>query len=273
LRRGYADLHLHTHYSDGLCSPAEVVEAAARAGLSWVAITDHDTVGGLDEGSAAAQRLGIGFVPAVELSIEFRGQDFHILAYWIDPADHDLSILLEQVSRSRIARARRILSRLHGLGVRLSMEAVKKQAPLTHALGRAHIARALVEAGEAGSFADVFARYLGLGGPAYVPKETVGPGEALRVLRAAGGVPVLAHPGIYQMDGAWETLLNEGIGGIETEHPMHTAKQAAGLRRLAARYNLVATGGSDFHGGGVPQSQVGGIRVEACVLDRLFARK
>ena len=273
MRRGYADLHLHTHYSDGLCSPAEVMEAAARADLSWVAITDHDTVEGLDEGSAAAQRLGIGFVPAVELSVDLCGQDLHILAYWIDAADPDLLSLLEQMSQSRIARARRIISRLHALGVRLSMEAVRKQAHRSRSLGRAHIARALVEAGETGSFADAFARYLGFGAPAYVAKETASPSEALRVIRAARGVPVLAHPGICRMDGAWEILLEGGLQGLETEHPMHSARQVARLRRLAEQHDLVTTGGSDFHGGGYPQSSVGGTRVEADVLDRLYARR
>ena len=125
MRRGYADLHLHTHYSDGLCAPGEVVKMAVRAGLSWVAITDHDTVDGLEEGRVEAQRVGIGFVPAVELSVGFRDQDFHILAYWIDPGDSGLSTVLDQASRSRMVRARRIVSRLHGLGVRLPIEAVR----------------------------------------------------------------------------------------------------------------------------------------------------
>jgi predicted metal-dependent phosphoesterase TrpH len=249
------------------------VETAARVALTWVAITDHDTVDGLEEGSAEAQRVGIGFVPGVELSVEYRDQDLHILAYWVDPADHGLSTLLEQVSRSRVVRARRILSRLHGLGVRLSMDAVAEQARASRSLGRAHIARALIEIGEAGTFADAFARYLGFGAPAYVPKETVGPVEALRVLREAGGVPVLAHPGIYQLDGTWEILLRAGLAGIETDHPMHTAKQVAGFRRLAERYDLVATGGSDFHGGDSPQSPIGGTKVEATALDRLYERR
>lgn len=273
MRTGYADLHLHTHWSDGLHSPREVVEAADRAALTWVAITDHDTVAGLDEGSAGAQRIGIGFVPALELSVAYRDQDLHVLAYWIDSADSALLTLLDQVCRARATRARRIVRRLHGLGVRLSMDAVMRQARSSRSLGRAHIARALIEAGEVFTFAEAFARYLGFGAPAYVAKETVGPVEGLRVLREAGGVPVLAHPGIYQMDEAWEILIREGLAGIECDHPMHTPEQAAGLRRLAERYDLVPTGGSDFHGGDSPQSSIGGTKVEAIVLDRLYARR
>lgn len=273
MRRGYADLHLHTHCSDGLCSPSEVVETAAGAALTWMAITDHDTVDGLDEGSAEAQRVGIGFVPAIELSVEYRDQDLHVLAYWIDPTDPGLLTLLERASRARIKRARLIVSRLHGLGVRLSMDAVMEQARSSKSLGRAHIARALIEAGHVGTFADAFARYLGFGAPAYTPKETVSPVEALRVLREAGGVPVLAHPGVYQMDGTWEVLVRAGLAGIETDHPMHSARQVAGFRRLAERYDLVPTGGSDFHGGDFPQSSIGGTKVEALALDRLYARR
>jgi predicted metal-dependent phosphoesterase TrpH len=246
---------------------------AVGAALSWVAITDHDTVGGLGEAATEAQRLGIGMVPAVELSVEYRGQDFHILAYGIDPEDRGLQGLLEQAFLSRLVRARRIVSRLHSLGVRLEMDAVREQARSSCAIGRAHIARALVAAGQSGSFADAFARYLGDGAPACVRKETVDPVEALRVLRQAGGVPVLAHPGIYRMAGLWEVFLRGGIAGIETDHPMHTAEQAEGLRRLAKRYDLVATGGSDFHGGGFPQSVVGCRRVDAGALDLLLARK
>ena len=245
----------------------------ARKGLAWLAITDHDTVAGLEEAGERAGRVGIGFVPGVELSVDFRDQDFHILAYWIAPADPELTRLLEQASRSRVERARRILTLLHPLGLTLRMEEVERQALLSRSLGRAHIARALVESGQVGTFAEAFDRYLGCRAPAYVPKETVDPVRALTILRGAGGVPVLAHPGIYRLEGALEVLLQGGLAGIETEHPTHTAEQAANLRRLATRHGLVATGGSDFHGGDSAQSLIGTTKVEARTLDELYARR
>jgi len=273
LREGYADLHVHTRHSDGLRSSREVVELAARAGLSWVSVTDHDTVAGLGEAQMAADRTGVGLAPAVELSVEFQDQDFHILGYWIDPEDPDLCLLLSEIRESRLRRARQITSRLHGMGVRVSFEEVQEQATGAGFLGRPHVAQALLAGGWVQSFPEAFARYLGHDAPAYVAKDPLSPARALGVLRNAGGVPVLAHPGAYQLNGAWNIFLKEGLQGIETEHPTHTRDQVAGFRRLAERYDLTQTGGSDFHGRGIGEVPIGGTRVHARVLDQLAARR
>jgi predicted metal-dependent phosphoesterase TrpH len=273
LRHGYADLHTHTHFSDGLHSPREVIEFAARAELSWVAVTDHDSVEGLEEARGEAGRAGVGLVPGVELSVEFQGQDFHILGYWIDAADADLAALLSEVSNARIQRARRIVSRLHSVGVNLPFERVRAQARSRRYLGRPHVAHALISGGWVRTFREAFARYLGKDAPAYVPKDPLEPARALGILRKAGGVPVLAHPGAYRLDAVWDIFLREGLQGLETEHPKHSAEQAAGFRRLAGRHGLTMTGGSDFHGDGISDAAVGDTRVDASVLDQLAARK
>jgi predicted metal-dependent phosphoesterase TrpH len=273
LHTGLADLHIHTDYSDGLHSPEEVVNMGSRAGLSWIAVTDHDTVDGLPEASAAADRLGIGFIPGVELSVCHQGQDFHILGYWIDAEDPDLQILLGDMVVARRDRVREMLNHLHGLGLSLSMQDVVESAGRSHVLGRPHVAAALVRLGLATTVREVFARYLGTQAPAYVEKKTVDPITALRVIRNAGGVPVLAHPGAYRLDGVLMLLVGAGLQGLESDYPKHAPDERAYFRRLAGRHGLVTTGGSDFHGGAATDIPVGGIRVDARWLDHLAARK
>lgn len=273
LRTGTADLHTHTNRSDGLHDPAEVVEMAARAGLSWVGITDHDTVSGLQEAQESADRVGIGLVPGIELSVPWKDQDLHLLAYWVDPEDPDLAGLLSEVEAARLERARRILRRLHGLGINLTIDKVLDETIGSHAVGRPHIARALVNGGWAGSCGEAFARYLGADAPAYVGKEPLDLARAFGVLRAAGGVPVLAHPGAYRLNGAMTTLVDLGLEGLETDYPRRSAEEGAAFRRLAERLGLAATGGSDFHGTGISDVTIGAVRIDARAIDHLAARK
>jgi len=273
LRQGSADLHVHTSFSDGLHRPADVVEMAKSAGLTWIGITDHDAVGGIGEALEAAERLGVGCVPGVELSVDYRGQDFHILGYWIDPENGALRELLGEILESRSRRADRIISRLHAMGVRITLEEIRKQMTGPRYIGRPHIAQALMARGDVQTFPEAFVRYIGRDAPAYVPKEPLEPSEALAVIRGAGGVPVMAHPGAYRMDGAFRVFLSEGLAGLETDHPKHSVEQQASFRRLAQQHDLVMTGGSDFHGRGVSDAVVGGVTVDARVLDELAARK
>jgi len=273
LREGSADLHIHTHCSDGLHSPREIVEMAARAGLSWMAVTDHDSIAGLSEARGEAARRGIGFVDGVELSVEFRGQDFHVLGYAFDPQDAGLQELLAEVVISRMRRSEKIVRRLHGLGVNLRIEDVHVQVGESGLVGRPHVAEALVSGGWVHSFPEAFARYLGKDAPAYVAKDPIAPSRALGVIRAAGGVPVLAHPGAYHLSDSWRIFLKEGLQGLETVHPKHTPDAVAGFQRLATKHHLVATGGSDFHGRGTTEVPIGGIRIDARIVDEIYARK
>jgi 3',5'-nucleoside bisphosphate phosphatase len=244
-----------------------------QAKLSWISVTDHDTIGGIAEGRAEAERLGIGFLTGVELSVEFSGQDFHVLGYDFDPEDADLKQLLAEGVVSRRIRAEKIISRLHGLGIDLPLERVRERVGVSGLVGRPHVAEALISAGWVQTFPEAFARFLGKDAPAYVAKTPILPSRALGILRKAGAVPVLAHPGAYNLDGTLQAFLKEGLQGLETMHPKHTVEAVAGFRRLAARYNLVATGGSDFHGRGTMEVPIGGIRVDAGVVDEILARK
>jgi 3',5'-nucleoside bisphosphate phosphatase len=273
LREATADLHVHTHCSDGLCSPTEVVELAAQAGLSWISVTDHDTTIGLEEAGAAAERVGIGFVPGVELSVEFHGQDFHILGYWVDPEDPALVELLSEVVAARKERARRIINRLHALGVNLPFEQIETHRWCPGYVGRPQVAHALMAGGWVSTFPEAFARFLGKDAPAYVGKAPIEPSRAIGTLLRAGGVPVLAHPGAYRLNGALDVFVKEGLQGIEVEHPKHTPDMAAGFRRLAERLGLAMTGGSDFHGRGMSEILIGGTRIDAGLLEPLAARK
>lgn len=269
----YVDLHLHSIYSDGLHTPAEVVELAVRAGLAGLALTDHDTVDGLSEAGEAASRLGIQFVPGLELSVSYDGQDFHVLAYWIDPDNPGLKTLLSEISVARVRRTRGILNKLHAQGIFLTMEEVSAETRGGSVLGRPHVALALMKKGLVPGFAEAFARFLGSGAPAYVGKETAAPARALAVIRDAGGVSVLAHPGAYRMNGAFKIFVKEGLQGLETEYPGCHPDEARFFRRIADRYGLATSGGSDFHGSGISSVPIGGVRVDAGLLVHLAARK
>lgn len=246
---------------------------ASRTGLSWVAITDHDTVDGIPEGRAAAEESGIGFIAGVEVSVCHNGQDFHILGYWVDPEDASLRALLREMEASRRERILAMLNRLHGLGFPLTMEDVEAVAGRSRVLGRPHVAVALVRLGMASTVREAFARLLGTQAPAYVEKRTLGPIEALETIRQAGGVPVLAHPGAYRLDGVLGLMIGAGLQGLESDYPKHAPEERAYFRRLAGRHGLATTGGSDFHGGTATDVQVGGVRVDARWLDHLAARK
>lgn len=272
-RSGSADLHVHTHYSDGLHSPGEVVEFARLAGVQWLAIADHDSVGGLREGAGAAEAAGIGFVPAIELSVQHGPEDFHLLGYWIDADDRSLLQLLREIVDARNQRARRMINRLHALGIPITLEAAERQVRMGPYIGRPHIAQALIEGGWVQSFQEAFQRYIGRDAPAYFPKTPVEPRRAVSTLRAAGAVTVLAHPGAYRSNGAWRVFLHEGLQGLEVWHPKHYSDQAEAWRREAVKLGLAMTGGSDFHGKGISESEIGVPHVDARWIDDLAARK
>ncbi|HHY94491.1 MAG TPA: PHP domain-containing protein [Firmicutes bacterium] len=278
---GAADLHVHTTASDGTWEPAEVVEEAAKRGLQAVAITDHDTVNGVASACQAGERWGVAVVPGIELGAEApahgvtaadevtAAQEVHILGYFIDPGSPALREVLENLVAGRRARAEHMLVRLEELGCPIRAGEIERLAK-GGVPTRAHVARAMVGAGWVSSMADAFALYLDRGRPAYVPRVHLTPVEAVRLVQAAGGCAVLAHPGLLRNDWFLPGLVEQGLAGIEVWYPEHDPGTVAHYLRLCARYGLIASGGSDCHGPGSGHgTRLGTIRVDVEVIDGL----
>ncbi|MFS8639481.1 MAG: PHP domain-containing protein [Symbiobacteriaceae bacterium] len=271
-----ADLHTHTTASDGTVTPEERVRMAREAGLAAVGVTDHDTLDGLPAARRAAAEAGLELVPGVELSAEVevggRRVDVHVLGYWVDEGDAPLMELLAERRRARERRLARILARLEsGCGIVLDEARVRAIAG-RGAVGRPHVARALVEQGVVSTVAEAFERFLAPGRPGYVPREPLPPARAFAAIREAGGVPVLAHPGLMP-SAAWQLLpawKDQGLLGIEVRHSQHTEAQVETFLRWAEDLGLVPTGGSDCHGPSPGQpALIGQVRIPLDWLDRL----
>ncbi|WP_457028440.1 PHP domain-containing protein [Kitasatospora sp. P5_F3] len=247
------DLHAHSNASDGTDSPAELVANAVAAGLDVVALTDHDTVAGHAEAAEAVRGTGLTLVPGAELSCRVGGISLHLLAYLFDPAEPAFATERELVRTDRFRRGRAVVERCRELGAPISWEQVERIAG-TGSVGRPHIASALVEAGVVATVSDAFTHdWLANGGRADVPKHETDPATAVRLVRAAGGVPVFAHPGAVKRgrtvsDQVIADLAAAGLGGLEVDHLDHDEETRARLRVLAAELGLLATGSSDYHG-------------------------
>ena len=242
----YVDLHMHSTASDGAATPREVVIAASAAGLSAIALTDHDTIDGLVDARQAGRELGVEIVPGVELSAFEDERETHLLGLHLA----DLAAIegaLATFRAARRARAERIVETLNGLGVPLTLEAVMAEAG-TGAIGRPHIARALIAGGWVRDSREAFDRYLGFRKPAFVPKHTLGLADAIRLVHDAGGIAILAHPGGAGVRSWLETLAALGLDGVEVRHPGHSAEDIARLGALADHLGLLPSGGSDWHG-------------------------
>jgi len=242
-----ADLHLHSTYSDGVHSPRHLIELAAAAGLSAVSITDHDAVDGIEEAQAAGQTLGVEVIPGVELSTNERGIELHVLGYFIDPKCEQLKEYLRFFQEERLKRVQKIVDLLKAVGCPVSFEGVMRYSP-HGSVGRPHIAQAMVDCGFVSSPGEAFARYLSEDRPAFVPKYKILASEAIALINAAGGPAFVAHPGNNVPDDLILALIKQGLQGIETVHPRHSASDTYRYRSLAARYGVLETGGSDFHG-------------------------
>ena len=278
------DLHTHSTVSDGSEPPARVVERAAAAGCSALAITDHDSVAGLEEAAARADALGVRLVRGCEVSCRpvartagaGGGGSVHVLVYFVDPGPGPLQDELVALRGDRAARNRALAARLEELGTGVTYEDVVAEAPDEKGMGRPHFARALVKAGVAHDVDDAFERWLGNGRPAYVPKARLSPGEVALLAHDSGALAVLAHPLSTGLDpSALERLVRdlaeEGIDGIEAVYGAYDSAQRGALRRLAGRVGIVATGGSDFHGSFKPGLEVGTGRGDLCVPDEVLA--
>ena len=266
------DLHVHTTASDGTLTPTELVRHAAHLGLAAVAITDHDSVQGLAEAraTAAAECPSLTVIPGVELSAVDDGRDVHILGYFIRYEDESLGTHLADLRRARLNRAESIVEALSAAGYRVSLDHVLSLSD-GGAVGRSHVARALVDGGHAEDVSDAFHRLLGRGRPFYVPKDVRTPWEVLRVVTASGGIPVLAHPAVTAIDDLIPRLVEEGLGGLEVYHPNHGPEDEARYLELAAELGLLVSGGSDYHGEHAPTPALGSLEMPSSVLSALLA--
>ncbi len=244
--RGHVDLHAHSTASDGSQAPAAAVAAAHAAGVAALALTDHDTLGGIAEAQAAAAPLGLRLVPGVELSVHHADHEVHLLGLHIRDVDA-MQGELEVFRTRRTQRARAIVDKLNALGVTIGMEAVLAQAA-GGAVGRPHVAKALIAAGAVRDAREAFDRYLGAGKPAYVGKERLEIVDGIALIHRAGGIAVLAHPAGEGRREVLEPLAAAGLDGVEIRHPSHSADDVRRLAALAEFLGLVPSGGSDWHG-------------------------
>ncbi len=251
-----ADLHVHSTASDGTLSPGALVELAARNGLEVVALTDHDTVSGVPEACEAATSRGIRMIPAVELSATIGERSIHILGYFIDIGDQVLLKELAGLRAARVERAVGIVRALQAAGYDITPEAVMALSD-GGAVGRTHIARALVSLGHAVNVSDAFERLVGRGRPFYRPKAHLSPQRAIQLITGAGGIAVAAHPGVSGTEDLIEDLLVLGLRGVEAHHADHTVEQRIALTALANRFGLLKTGGTDYHSPHAPHPDLG----------------
>lgn len=284
----FVDLHTHSTASDGSLTPTELILAAAAAGLAGIALTDHDTGGGLLEAKAAAGKAGLRFVPGIEISAEIAPPaTLHLLGYFIDPESAALQRMSTILLEGRNNRNPRIVARLNEIGCKITMDQVLEIARRGNAdnravvVGRPHIAQALLESHCVASLKQAFDVYLGMGGTAYFDKERLTPRQAIDCIHDAGGLVILAHPvqlraqNHAHLQHLIESLIDQGLDGVEVWHSDHRPQDSEWLLSIAKRHALVVTGGSDFHGSRKPDIDIGlgrkNVRIPERILDELEA--
>lgn len=259
------DLHTHTTASDGSFNPSDLVRAAKNVGLDAIAITDHDTIGGLEEATRTANTLGIELVTGVELSVEDDEGRFHLLGYLFDPNDVTLTTTLVTLRKSRAARNELMGTKLAELGLSITMDDVRAEAGNSDVIARPHFAQAMLKKQIVSSVKEAFDRYLASDKPLYLPKEVLTPAQAVGLIHDAGGLAVIAHPGLIPMreeklSARIETLiLRDGIDGIEAHYSQHSPAETERFVSLARRAGAIVTAGSDFHGTPKPHVSLGGV--------------
>lgn len=266
----FVDLHTHSTASDGARAPADVVKAAKLAGLAALALTDHDTVAGVEQAREAGAQLGIRVICGVELSAVEADLETHILGLHLTELG-ELEHRLVALREMRLNRALRIVERLNALGIPVRFEAVLQQAA-GGAVGRPHVARAMIAGGWAVDFREAFDRYLGNGKPAFVAKERLALSEAIALIHRAGGLAILAHPGSLGTRERIAMLVSLGLDGLEILHPSHSWDDCQRLDALATEFDLVRSGGSDWHGAPDGARSLGMMRVPSQWLIEQKAR-
>jgi 3',5'-nucleoside bisphosphate phosphatase len=270
------DLHTHTTASDGRCTPAELVARARVAGVTVLAVTDHDTVGACELTAAACRDAGIEFVPGIEITATLEEVDIHVLGYFIDVASPALLAFLVEQRRRRIDRVRLMVEKLADLGIRLDADRIVQPAidDPRRSAGRPWIARALIAAGSASTTDEAFDRWLDRGKPAFVARIGASPAEVFAQIHGARGVASLAHPGIVHRDQWIEGFVGDGLDALEAFHTRHDAATTARYVATAARWGIGVSGGSDYHADPVHGSvQPGSVSLPRQYYDRLVQRK
>lgn len=268
----FADLHLHTSFSDGSYIPEEVIKRSVRVGLSCIAITDHDSIDGIDVGLRAAEKENIEVLPGIELTAEYELMEIHILGYLIDYKNPKLSEKLEVLKKIRVERIYKIIDKLKSIGVNLSPETVFEVAK-GGSVGRLHVARAMVKEGIVGSTAEAFQKYIGDKGPGYVLGFRLSPAEAIKLIKEIGGIPVLAHPYMISDDQVLMKIIECGIMGLEVYYPEHSQSVINFYTDIAKKHNLLVTGGSDCHGIAKPEIRIGSIKIPYELVEKLKKSK
>ncbi len=271
----FIDLHVHSNASDGTLSPASVVELAAQKGLSAIALTDHDTIEGIPEALEAAKSLPLEVIPGIELSCVYLGEEIHILGLYVDLADKNFITETDTLKDIRMKRNTEMIRRFQNAGIDITLSEVQAGNPDT-VITRAHFARVLLEKGYVTNMDQAFKKYLSYSGPYCPRKEKITPEHAMKILRDCNASPVLAHPYQYHLgDKKTEELVSYlkeiGLHGLEVYHSSNNQYESGKLKKLAKKYQLFPTGGSDFHGTNKPDIDLGsgrgGLRISALLLD------
>jgi 3',5'-nucleoside bisphosphate phosphatase len=268
----FADLHLHTSFSDGTYTPLELIRAAGNAGLSAIAVVDHDTVEAIDPSLDAAVASGMEVIPGIELTAVYEGLEVHILGYLIDYKDRQFLERLKALKANRIERIYRIAEKLKEMGVNLDPAAVFDIAG-KGSVGRLHVARAMVAEGIVSTVAGAFQQYIGDRCPAYVLGFKLSVAEAVSMIKSVGGIPVLAHPYTLNKDETLYQIIGAGVMGIEAYYPEHSQSMINFYLNIAEKYNLLVTGGSDCHGSAKPEIKVGLIKLPYTFVEGLKKAK
>jgi predicted metal-dependent phosphoesterase TrpH len=268
----FADLHLHTFFSDGTFTPEELVERAHKIGFAAIALTDHDTVEGCERAATACAAVNMEFISGTELTAEHADTEVHILAYFVDTQNKVLLARIAEFQSVRQNRIHEMVAALNKIGIPLKAESVFALANCKSP-GRPHVARAMVKEGLISSLDQAFEKYLKKGRPAWVPKTKMSALEAVELIHQAGGLAVMAHPGLNRTDEIIPALVEAGLDGIECFHTKHSTAMAERYLEIAEKYNLLVTGGSDCHGFSKVKPLIGTVKLPYDHVEKMKAAK